>query len=71
MSPGIEGRYVSALYSAALQMKQLDQVEKHLKELHKVLLKPKIVDFIESSMVSRAGKAKLLEDVGKAAGENP
>ncbi|KOB77814.1 H+ transporting ATP synthase O subunit isoform 1 [Operophtera brumata] len=65
---GVEGRYVSALYSAASQMKQLDEVEKHLRELRKILLKPKIIDFIESSLIPRAGKSKLLLEVGKAAG---
>ncbi|XP_072932024.1 ATP synthase subunit O, mitochondrial-like isoform X2 [Epargyreus clarus] len=67
---GVEGRYVSALYSAALQMKQIEQVEKHFRALHKELLKPKVVDFIETSMppsavnflslVAENGRLKLL-----------
>ncbi|KAI8435948.1 hypothetical protein MSG28_004114 [Choristoneura fumiferana] len=65
---GIEGRYVTALYSAASQKNQLDEVDKHLRSLQQELLKPKIVDFIESSMVSSAEKAKLLIDVAKQAG---
>ncbi|XP_045527076.1 ATP synthase subunit O, mitochondrial-like isoform X1 [Pieris brassicae] len=68
---GIEGRYVSALYSAALQMKQMEQVEKHLQTLQKELVKPKIIDFIESSMISAGDKAKLLKDVGEKAGMPP
>lgn len=66
---GVEGRYVSALYSAASQMKQLEEVEKHLRGLQKVLVKPTIIDFVETNLISRAGKAKLMLDVGKAAGK--
>ncbi|XP_047516452.1 ATP synthase subunit O, mitochondrial-like [Pieris napi] len=68
---GIEGRYVSALYSAALQMKQIEQVEKHLQALQKELVKPTIIDFIESSMISAGDKAKLMKDVGEKAGMPP
>ncbi|XP_031765413.2 ATP synthase subunit O, mitochondrial-like [Galleria mellonella] len=64
---GIEGRYVSALYSAASQMKQLEEVEKHLRALQKELLKPKVVDFVETSMISVAAKAKMLQEIGKDA----
>lgn len=59
---------MSALYSAALQMNQIDEVEKHLRALQTELLKPKIVDFIETSMLSSAAKAKILEDIAKSAG---
>lgn len=65
---GLEGRYVSALYSAASQMNELDKVEEHLKSMQSLLTKPKIVDFIETSLISSAGKAKLLQDIGKEAG---
>ncbi|CAH0397906.1 unnamed protein product [Chilo suppressalis] len=65
---GLEGRYVSALYSAALQMKQMDDVEKHLRALQKELLKPTVVDFIETSMISSNDKAKLMREVGQQAG---
>ncbi|XP_045497142.1 ATP synthase subunit O, mitochondrial-like [Colias croceus] len=68
---GIEGRYVSALYSAALQMKQIEQVEKHLLALQKELLKPKVVDFVETSMISSADKAKLMKEVGEQVGMPP
>ncbi|CAG4979945.1 unnamed protein product [Colias eurytheme] len=68
---GIEGRYVSALYSAALQMKQIEQVEKHLLALQKELLKPKVVDFVETSMISSADKAKLMKEVGEEVGMPP
>ncbi|XP_028174674.1 ATP synthase subunit O, mitochondrial-like [Ostrinia furnacalis] len=68
---GIEGRYVSALYSAALQMKQVEDVEKHLRALQGELRKPAMLDFIETSVISRAAKAKLLEEVGAKAGMPP
>lgn len=64
----MEGRYVSALYSAASQKKQLDEVEKSLRDFQKLLTKPKIVDFIETSLISRAAKATLLIETGKQAG---
>lgn len=60
---------MSALYSAALQMKQIDDVEKHLRALQGELRKPTMVDFVETSMISRAAKAKLLEEVGAKAGK--
>ncbi|CAG9786185.1 unnamed protein product [Diatraea saccharalis] len=65
---GVEGRYVTALYSAALQMQQIDDVEKHLRALQKELLKPTVVDFIETSMISSVAKAKLMQEVGQQAG---
>lgn len=65
---GIEGRYVQALYSAASQQNQLDQVEKCLLDFQKVLTKPVVVDFIATSMISRAGKAKLLKEIAESAG---
>ncbi|XP_013199644.2 ATP synthase subunit O, mitochondrial [Amyelois transitella] len=65
---GIEGRYVTALYSAGHQINQLEDIEKHLRVLQKELVKPKIVDFVETSMISAANKAKLLEEIGKQAG---
>ncbi|CAK1547169.1 unnamed protein product [Leptosia nina] len=68
---GIEGRYVNALYSAALQMKQIEQVEKHLQALQKELVKPKVVDFVETSMISSADKAKLLKEVAEKSGMPP
>nr|XP_034831018.1 ATP synthase subunit O, mitochondrial-like [Maniola hyperantus] len=68
---GVEGRYVAALYSAALQLKQLDEVEKHLRGLQKELIKPKIIDFLETSMVTSADKAKLFKQVGEESGMPP
>ena len=59
---------MTALYSAASQMKQLDEVETGLRDLEKVLKKPKVVDFMETSLISRTGKAKLLMTICKEAG---
>lgn len=67
---GIEDRYVTALYSAGFQLKQLEEVEKHFKNLQNELSKPKMIDFIETSFISRAGKAKVLEEIGKEIGKN-
>ncbi|XP_075973552.1 ATP synthase subunit O, mitochondrial-like [Anticarsia gemmatalis] len=68
---GIEGRYVTALYSAASQMNQLVAVEKSLRDLQKALTKPKIIDFIETSLISRGGKAKLLKEIATSASMPP
>ncbi|CAH0719373.1 unnamed protein product, partial [Brenthis ino] len=68
---GIGGRYVAALYSAALKMKQIDEVEKHMRSLQKELIKPNVIDFLETSMVSSAKKAKLLKEVGEKTGMPP
>ncbi|XP_053607202.1 ATP synthase subunit O, mitochondrial-like [Plodia interpunctella] len=65
---GIEGRYVTALYSGASQLNQLEDVEKSLRALQKELTKPKIIDFVETSMISAANKAKLLAEIAKSAG---
>lgn len=67
-SKGIEGRYVSALYSAALKTKQIDEVEKHIRAFEKELVKPKILEFLETSMISSTEKAKLLKEVGEQTG---
>ncbi|KAI5651843.1 ATP synthase delta (OSCP) subunit domain-containing protein [Phthorimaea operculella] len=64
---GIEGRYVSALYSAAHTSNSLEKVEDGLKRLLPELTKPKMMDFIETSIISRNDKAKLLTDFGSAA----
>ncbi|XP_045448789.1 ATP synthase subunit O, mitochondrial-like [Melitaea cinxia] len=68
---GIEGRYVSALYSAALKTKQIDEVEKHIRAFEKELVKPKILEFLETGMISSTEKAKLLKEVGEQTGMPP
>lgn len=64
---GIEGRYVAALYRAASASNELDNVEKSIRDFQKEITKPKILDFIDTSMISRTNKAKLLIDAAKAA----
>jgi len=60
---GIEGRYATALYSAASKEKQLDNVEKDLKDIHGLLKKKgKFLDFLLNPSVSRTQKKTLLAD---------
>lgn len=59
---------MTALYSAASQLNELDDAEKSLRDLQKVLKKPKVVDFMETSLISRAGKSKLMIAIAKEAG---
>ncbi|XP_049869387.1 ATP synthase subunit O, mitochondrial-like [Pectinophora gossypiella] len=65
---GIEGRYVSALYSAGHTLKQLEKVEESLRVLSVEIIKPRVVDFIETSMISRNEKAAMLKSFGTSAG---
>ncbi|XP_061713403.1 ATP synthase subunit O, mitochondrial-like [Cydia pomonella] len=65
---GVEGRYVTALYSAASQKGELEEVDKHLRILEKELYKPKMIDFLETSVVSRVQKAKILQEAAKQVG---
>lgn len=58
---GIEGRYATALYSAASKEKQLDQVEKDLKEIQALIKKKgKFLDFLLNPSLQRTEKSKLL-----------
>ncbi|XP_050560976.1 ATP synthase subunit O, mitochondrial-like [Spodoptera frugiperda] len=65
---GLEGRYVSALYSAASQNNELELVENSLNDFQTLLTRPKVVDFIATSLIPRPAKAKLLMDIAKQAG---
>ncbi|XP_022834432.1 ATP synthase subunit O, mitochondrial-like [Spodoptera litura] len=67
---GLDGCSVSAPYSAAHQNHELEAKENSLRGLQKVLTRPKVVDFIATSLIPRPVKAKLLMDIGKAATEN-
>lgn len=51
-------------------MNQLDETEKCLREFMKELVKPNMVDFIETCILSSGAKAKLLNEVGKQAGNH-
>jgi len=58
---GIEGRYATALYSAATKEKQLDGVEKDLKDIGGLLKKKgKFLDFLLNPSVKRTDKKELL-----------
>lgn len=68
---GIEGRYVSALFSAGSQTNKLNEIEQSLRSIQGSLVKPAIQDFIDSSMVSGKEKAKLMLEIGKETGNLP
>lgn len=56
------------MYSAASQKGELEEVDKHLRILEKELYKPKMIDFLETSVVSRVQKAKILQEAAKQVG---
>lgn len=58
---GIDGRYASALYSAASKQKQLEVVEKELKGLHKSLSSSKIIDFMLDPSIKRGEKKAIMK----------
>ncbi|XP_055374353.1 ATP synthase subunit O, mitochondrial [Condylostylus longicornis] len=63
---GTEGRYATALYSAATKMKQLDQVEKDLKSLQATMKSDaKLRDMIVSPIINRKVMANALKDTTK------
>jgi F-type H+-transporting ATPase subunit O len=63
---GVEGRYASALYSAASKQKQLDQVEKDLKDIHGTLKKKgQLNDLLLNPSINRNEKRDI---VAKAMG---
>jgi len=58
---GIEGRYATALYSAATKEKQLDAVEKDLKDISQLYKKKgKVTDYLISPSFKRTEKKELL-----------
>jgi len=58
---GITGRYATALYSAASKQKQLDQVEKDLKDIHGTLKKKgRLVDLLLDPSLRRNQKRDLI-----------
>lgn len=63
---GIEGRYASALYSAATKQKQLDQVERDLTALQAQFKSDvKLRDFFLNPSIKRNLKASALKDVAE------
>jgi len=58
---GLDGRYATALYSAAAKQKQLDQVEKDLKDIHGTLKKKgRLVDLLLDPSLKRNQKRDLI-----------
>ncbi|XP_078513056.1 ATP synthase peripheral stalk subunit OSCP, mitochondrial [Lissotriton helveticus] len=60
---GLEGRYATALYSAASKEKKLDQVEKDLTRVSALVKESKMFALITDPHVKRAIKQKSLKDV--------
>lgn len=63
---GLEGRYASALYSAASKQKSLDKVEKELKTFQATVAKdPRLSEFILSPILKKELKVEALKSVAK------
>ncbi|XP_007939458.1 ATP synthase subunit O, mitochondrial [Orycteropus afer afer] len=60
---GVEGRYATALYSAASKQNKLDQVEKELLRVSQLLKDPKVALAILNPHVKRSIKVKSLNDI--------
>uniref|UniRef100_G1SKN2 ATP synthase peripheral stalk subunit OSCP, mitochondrial n=1 Tax=Oryctolagus cuniculus TaxID=9986 RepID=G1SKN2_RABIT len=60
---GVEGRYATALYSAASKQNKLEQVEKELLRVAQLLKEPKLAASILNPYVKRAVKMKSLNDI--------
>ncbi|XP_021065503.1 ATP synthase subunit O, mitochondrial [Mus pahari] len=60
---GIEGRYATALYSAASKEKKLDQVEKELLRMGQLLKDPKVSLAVLNPYIKRTIKVKSLNDI--------
>lgn len=65
---GLEGRYATALYTAATKMNQLDSVEKEVLQLQSAIKqKPKLREVIISPIINRALLQTTLKQVGTEA----
>uniref|UniRef100_H0Y1G0 ATP synthase peripheral stalk subunit OSCP, mitochondrial n=1 Tax=Otolemur garnettii TaxID=30611 RepID=H0Y1G0_OTOGA len=60
---GVEGRYATALYSAASKQNKLEQVEKELLGVSQLLKEPKMAASILKPYVKRSVKVKSLKDI--------
>ncbi|KFZ55050.1 hypothetical protein N338_08287, partial [Podiceps cristatus] len=60
---GLEGRYATALYSAATKQKKLDQVEKELSRVWTLLKDPKLSSVVMNPHIKSAVKQKTVNDV--------
>ncbi|KAK9502283.1 hypothetical protein O3M35_011081 [Rhynocoris fuscipes] len=60
---GLDGRYASALYSAATKLKQLDQVEKDLETVKQTLkTDTKFKEFLENPVIKRSLKIEAVKE---------
>lgn len=65
---GLEGRYATALYTAATKMKQLESVEKELLQVQNAIKqKPKLREVIVSPIINRTLLQTTLKEVGASA----
>ncbi|XP_041127766.1 ATP synthase subunit O, mitochondrial-like [Polyodon spathula] len=60
---GVEGRYATALYSAASKQKNLDQVEKELGRVKSLMKDPKMTTVFMNPHIKRSIKQKTVNDV--------
>ncbi|KAM4796855.1 ATP synthase peripheral stalk subunit OSCP, mitochondrial [Rhinophrynus dorsalis] len=60
---GLEGRYATALYSAASKQKKLDQVEKDLARVSALVKDPKISGIITNPHIKSTLKQKAVSDI--------
>ncbi|KAM4608610.1 ATP synthase subunit O, mitochondrial-like [Polymixia lowei] len=60
---GVEGRYATALFSAASKQKKLDQVEKELAQVSALIKDPKLSSIVMNPHVKRSLKLKTFTDV--------
>ncbi|XP_008143949.2 ATP synthase subunit O, mitochondrial [Eptesicus fuscus] len=60
---GVEGRYATALYSAASKQNKLEQVEKELARVAQILKEPKMAASILNPFTKRSVKVKSLHDM--------
>lgn len=66
---GLEGRYATALYTAATKLNQLDSVERELTQVQDTLVKsPKLRAVIVSPIINRTVLENTLKEVGSKAG---
>ncbi|XP_059824881.1 ATP synthase subunit O, mitochondrial [Hypanus sabinus] len=60
---GVEGRYATALYSAASKQKKLDQVEQELQKINSIMKDPKVYGVLTNPHIKRNIKQKTVNDV--------
>ncbi|XP_077388124.1 ATP synthase peripheral stalk subunit OSCP, mitochondrial [Festucalex cinctus] len=59
---GVEGRYATALFSAASKQKKLDQVEQELGKVNALIKDPKLSSIVLNPHVKRSLKQKTFQD---------